>query len=100
MQCYNLYGDIMLRYFIIVKGLVQNVGFRVFCKIHALNYNLTGTIRNLENGMVEIFIQGKEENIKKFVKEIKLGNKFIKVEDMSFKQVSLVENEKNFKIIY
>ena len=47
----------MKRYHMIVEGRVQGVGFRSFCMQQALTYNLTGSVRNMENGMVEIFAQ-------------------------------------------
>lgn len=49
----------MKRYHMIVEGRVQGVGFRSFCMQQALTYNLTGSVRNMENGMVEIFARAK-----------------------------------------
>ena len=44
----------MIRYYIVVKGRVQGVGFRFFTINIASKYNLTGSVRNMDNGMVEI----------------------------------------------
>ena len=56
----------MIRCLIIVEGRVQGVGFRYFAQSNAIKYALTGFARNLNNGMVEIQVQGLEENIAKF----------------------------------
>ena len=48
----------MIRYYIIVDGRVQGVGFRFFCTMTARKYDLTGWVRNMENGMVEMEVQG------------------------------------------
>ncbi|CUT02300.1 Acylphosphatase, partial [Candidatus Kryptonium thompsonii] len=43
---------------IIVKGLVQGVGFRWFVQKHANHLGLKGWTRNLSNGDVEIEVEG------------------------------------------
>ena len=52
-----------------VKGKVQGVGFRPFVYKIALKYNLVGYVLNDAQG-VEILIQGKDINIKKFEIEL------------------------------
>lgn len=37
----------MIRYYIVVNGRVQGVGFRFFCQITARNIDLTGWVRNM-----------------------------------------------------
>ena len=44
----------MKRYYIIVEGRVQGVGFRYFVQSIAAGYGLTGWVRNLDNGMVDM----------------------------------------------
>ncbi|MFN3599677.1 MAG: acylphosphatase, partial [Aquificaceae bacterium] len=53
-----------------VSGVVQGVGFRAFTKRVADSYGLSGWVRNLSNGRVEIFVQGDEEVIWAFLKEV------------------------------
>ena len=79
----------MIRCLIIVEGRVQGVGFRYFAQSNAIKYDLTGFARNLNNGMVEIQVQGLEENIAKFLSIIKEGNRFIRVDDYSLKRINL-----------
>lgn len=89
----------MNRYHLIVSGQVQGVGFRYFCVMNAQKLNLTGSVRNMDNGMVEIFVQGKETTIRTFLNIIKQGNMFINVKDYSIKKVDVIENETEFEYL-
>lgn len=85
------------RYHVFVEGRVQGVGFRGFCMIRAQRYGLTGMVRNLSNGtMVELFVQGEESDIDKFLADVEKGDRFIRVDNISVKPTALVEGEKKF----
>lgn len=90
----------MIRYFVVVGGRVQGVGFRFFAQSSAIKHSLTGFVRNMDNGMVELEIQGTEENVNKFLSTIRRGNTFIKVDDFSLKKIDTVLGEKKFKVTY
>lgn len=89
----------MTRYYIVVDGRVQGVGFRYYCQMNASNLKLTGWVRNMDNGMVEMEVQGNEEVILKFISIINKGNYFIKVTNLSKKVIDLIPNENKFKIV-
>lgn len=61
----------MKRYFIVVKGIVQGVGFRPFIYKLALQFELKGFINNNSEG-VYIDVEGFEENIRDFIKNISI----------------------------
>ena len=86
----------MVRYHIIADGRVQGVGFRFFCIMNAQNYALTGWVRNMDNGMVEMEVQGEIDSIKKFLEIIKNGNRFIKVDELYQKKIEVIYNEYSF----
>ena len=88
----------MNRYYVIFEGRVQGVGFRYFCQMTATNFNLSGWVRNLSNGMVDMEIQGNEEIIHQYLNTINKGNYFIRVTNFSKKKIDLVPNEKKFVI--
>lgn len=90
----------MIRYYIVVSGRVQGVGFRFFTINIAYKYNLTGSVRNMDNGMVEIEVQGEKNTIDNFILEIKKGNYFIRVDDISIKAIDLKPKEKSFQLKY
>lgn len=86
----------MIRYYIIVDGRVQGVGFRFFCTMNARTLDLTGWVRNMNNGMVEMEVQGEESSIEKFIRNIKKGNRFIRVDELSQKKIKLITEERTF----
>lgn len=90
----------MNRYRIIVRGKVQGVGFRFFCQSTATMYNLTGYAKNMDDGTVQIEIQGADNKISKFLSNIKKGTLFIRVDDMLIDKIDLVHDEISFKIKY
>jgi acylphosphatase len=63
-----------LKIHFLVEGRVQNVGFRRFAKNTAKQLSLSGWVKNLSTGQVEINAVGREEKINLFVKKIKNGN--------------------------
>ena len=104
------YNKHMERYLIIFKGQVQGVGFRYTCQRIATELDLTGSAKNLDNGNVEVEIQGDEDRIMTFIsKMLKQGSylsvdgfkvrNFIRIEDYSLKKIEC-KQEKNFKILY
>lgn len=64
---------IMVKAKIIVKGLVQGVGYRYYCYRKANEYDLTGYAKNLPNGDVEVEVEGDQYLIMSFLKELKIG---------------------------
>ncbi|MCX5638342.1 MAG: acylphosphatase [Planctomycetota bacterium] len=58
---------------IIFIGQVQGIGFRFTTHRIANRHQLTGFVRNLPDGSVEVLTQGKPEDINKCIYEIKLA---------------------------
>ena len=48
-----------------IDGTVQGVFFRAFVKQNAERLNIKGFIRNLEDGRIEVFLEGDLEPMKK-----------------------------------
>jgi len=88
----------MTRYEILVHGSVQGVGFRYFTALKAMQCNLYGFCRNLDNGNVKIEVQGDESNILTFISLIRKGNNFCKIVNIDIRTIPLVENCKKYKI--
>ena len=92
-------GDTMKRYLMIFEGRVQGVGFRYFTYELASSLELTGQVRNLTNGNVELEIQGSDESFNRFLKGMLKGNGFMKITDYSMKEIPEISSEKSFKIV-
>jgi len=54
-----------------VTGIVQGVGFRPFIYRMAVKNGLNGYVRNMGDAGVEILLEGAENNIKKFMKDLR-----------------------------
>lgn len=61
----------MLEAHAIVLGDVQGVGFRASAKALAQALHITGFVRNLPDGSVEICAQGEKEAIDRFIEKLK-----------------------------
>jgi len=55
---------------IIFKGHVQGVGFRFTARRIANRHNITGFVRNLLDGTVEMLAQGSTDNVNKCMRDI------------------------------
>ena len=56
-----------------VFGMVQGVGFRWFVARHARSLGLTGFVRNLPNGSVEVMVDGPEESLPALERLLRTG---------------------------
>lgn len=67
---------------IMIRGFVQGVGYRKWARKIAQNKGLTGWVRNLPDGSVEVLLQGAKERIEKVLAEYKKGPFLSDVEDI------------------
>ena len=58
---------------IIVKGVVQGVGYRFFVLDLAQRLGLAGYARNRANGTVEVVAQGEMDAVASLVEELRVG---------------------------
>ncbi|PSO02462.1 hypothetical protein B9Q10_01310 [Candidatus Marsarchaeota G2 archaeon ECH_B_SAG-E12] len=82
-----------------VWGVVQGVGFRAYARSLANSLSLSGYAKNLPDGSVEIFVQGKRGTIDAFISHIKNAPPPILVQKISTQEVKPDETVKGFKIL-
>lgn len=84
---------------ILYAGRVQGVGFRYAVKALAAGYELTGTVRNLPDGRVELAAEGERAELEAFrtaIQDSEVG-RFIRQENARW---SAVKNEfRGFEIV-
>ena len=86
-----------LRRHIIFYGTVQGVGFR-YRAYHAANsLGVTGWVKNLWDGSVEMEAEGSEEAIDRMIMAIERGT-FVRIENISAKTIPL-QNDRSFQIL-
>lgn len=83
---------------IYVSGTVQGVFFRRFIADKADELNLKGFVRNLDDGRVEVVIEGKDEDAKIMVGICRQGPPHSDVKNVEYEEISH-QGFKNFKIM-
>lgn len=78
-------------------GRVQGVGFRYRAYYAARSFGVTGYVKNLYDGSVEMEAQAPEECIDKMVLSIEKGN-FILIENMEVKDIPVIDDEREFLV--
>ena len=81
------------------SGTVQGVGFRYTVKTLARGFEVTGVIRNLADGRVELIVEGQRQELEEFRKAIQDSelSHFIRQEECSWGEA---KNEfRNFEIV-
>ena len=66
----------------VVNGRVQGVGYRMFARDAANLEGLQGSVRNLEDGRVEIEAEGEAEAMTRFERAIRRGPSHARVTDV------------------
>lgn len=78
-------------YKVILKGLVQGVGFRHFAYQRAHELGLRGWIKNLQTGEVEVIVHGGKDTVNHFIfTDLKSGPSGADVTDMSVDEYKAV----------
>lgn len=72
------------------SGRVQGVGFRYTARRVATGFEVTGTIRNLADGRVELIAEGGEGELKEFRQAIADSgmDHFVTHEDLSWREAT------------
>jgi acylphosphatase len=71
---------------VLYSGRVQGVGFRYSVRQVASGFEVTGTVRNLADGRVELFAEGSGDELKAFQQAIRESgmDHFIQNEEVSW----------------
>ena len=70
---------------LIITGKVQGVGFRAFVRNRAMKNNVTGWVKNQDDGSVEALFSGSQEDINKLLEITRRGTPWSKVSDINVK---------------
>ena len=85
---------------IIVKGRVQGVCFRATTKQIASQLGLHGTVRNLEDGSVEIIVQGDEGQADQLIQKLQNQRSIYQIEETKISAHPSSEKRNTFQILY
>jgi acylphosphatase len=82
----------------IVRGIVQGVGFRMYTQRQARLLGLSGYVRNLANGDVEIVAQGEADAIERLIAWARLGPPAARVDEVAVDLRQPIEARRGFEI--
>jgi acylphosphatase len=88
----------MKTYHYTISGRVQGVCFRHYTIQEAEKWGVSGTVRNLFNGDVEVFAQGDETSIAKFEQFLHAGPRSARVDKFDREILDLQEEFRGFDI--
>jgi len=83
---------------LIISGSVQGVFFRQFIKDNADKKRVRGYVRNLEDGKVEIFLEGNYEDVDAMIPICKRGPQHSQIRSVEEKEERF-QDFKEFKIL-
>ncbi len=82
-----------------ITGTVQGVFFRAFVKENAERHNVKGFIRNLEDGRIEVFLEGNVDDVNKVSALCKKGPKHSMIRKVEEKPERF-QDFKGFKVLH
>lgn len=83
-----------------VSGRVHGVFFRAFVEGRALELKLTGYVRNMPGGTVEVVAEGERQQLEKLVESLGKGPPPARVEKVTVDWAEYGGIFKDFRIIY
>jgi acylphosphatase len=89
----------VVRYRMNYTGRVQGVGFRYKANMIANHYSLTGFVKNEYDGSVTVEVQGSEQEIYMFMKNIAQDH-WIVIDNLNKEKIPVEEDERSFIITY
>ena len=81
-----------------LTGTVQGLFFRQFIKEHADKYDVRGYVRNLEDGRVEVFLEGNPDEVDSMIAICKRGPKHANIRNVEEKEERF-QGFKEFKVM-
>jgi acylphosphatase len=85
---------------ILISGRVQGVGYRYFAQRSARQNEITGYVKNLFDGRVEVFAEGEEVQIERFIGDLRQGPPFGNVENMEIKAIPCQDRYDSFHVAF
>jgi len=83
-----------------VYGIVQGVGLRYSVLRKAAELLLTGYVRNMADGSVEVKVEGEEKDVKSLLDYIRTGLRWAQVDDVEVTWNEFRGKYKDFDVRY
>lgn len=80
-------------------GRVQGVGFRYATKQLAQGFDVLGTVKNLDDGRVELILMGEEGEVEAFIEEMHHSPLGHHIQEQDEFKIAPIEDLKGFRIV-
>jgi len=92
--------DSPIRARILVSGRVQGVAYRAFTQDAASRMKLCGGVRNVDDGRVEVDVEGERGAVEAFVELLRTGPPMARVDDLELRWERPTGQHEVFRIWY
>lgn len=82
----------------LITGYVQGVGYRFFAMRAAARHQVLGTVRNLDDGRVEVIAEGERDAIDEFKKDLATGPAMAKIIEIDETDLQVTGLYRDFRI--
>jgi len=76
-----------------VRGRVQGVGYRYFAQSWAVELGVTGWVRNRDDGSVEVYAVGTEQQLSDYSGRLHQGPRFSSVRGVEEMEAALLQSD-------
>ena len=93
-------GKELVRVHVIADGLVQGVAYRFFAEKYAARLGITGWVRNLPDGRVEVLAEGTGDHVEAFLERLKEGPSLARVDAFDVRREPATGEFGDFRIAF
>ena len=93
-------GKELVRVHVLIDGRVQGVAYRFFAEKYAGSLGITGWVRNLEDGRVEVLAEGSAGDVATFLDRLKEGPRLARVERFDVRREPPTGEFRDFRIAF
>ncbi len=93
-------GKDLIRVRVFAGGRVQGVAYRFFAEKYAARLGITGWVKNLADGRVEMLAEGSADEIKTFLERLKEGPSLAHVDSFEVRREPSTGEFRDFRITF
>jgi acylphosphatase len=93
-------GSDLVRVRVFISGRVQGVAYRFYAEKYAGRLGITGWVRNLPDGRVEVLADGSGESIDIFLERLREGPRLATVENFDVRREASTGEFPDFQVVF
>jgi acylphosphatase len=93
-------GKDLVRVRVFAGGRVQGVAYRFYAEKCAVRLGVTGWVRNLSDGRVEVLAEGSAEHVETLLDRLREGPSLARVESFDVRREQATGEFSDFRVVY